>query len=158
MNQDELNKVLAQNDSEAWERSLKDTIQEDAFDLEDWIYVWIYHRLQWPDSDFSLFYTNTILMEASIKGLTIRLKSGDTNKRRWLILSIYKDNPYHPDYEEKAQVSPEEWRFPSVGNPYIDEPNFKVWEQMLFAKLFSTLLIKQKGLEFLIENFRGLSF
>ena len=67
---------------------------------------------------------------------------------------MFQSNPYHPDFWEIVQVSEEEWRFPSIGNPYIDEPIYKVWEKILFAKLLNIALEEHKGLDFLIERSR----
>ena len=70
------------------------------------------------------------------------------------MLTMFENNPYHPDFCEMAQVEEHEWRFPAIGNPYLDEPMYKKWEKILFAKLFNRVFNDLKGLDLLIEHSR----
>ncbi len=155
MNLQNLSQQLSQNNPSAWEHSLKETVYKDLLAINDWLNCWLLCRINWPNTDYSLFYSGTVIIESSLLGTHIQLKSGDKHKRRFLKLILYKDNPYHPDFEATAEIAAHEWRFPSIGNPYIDEPNYKKWEQLVFAKLFHQLLQEHHGMDFFIESIKN---
>ncbi len=150
----ELEQLLADNNSLSWEIAFRDYVQSGKVAVDDWLWQWLWCRLNWPDENFSLFYKGNILLDASLFGVNIIIETGDINQRRYVQIKIYEANPYHPDFLELAQVGEWEWRFPSVGNPYLDEPNYKQWEKLLFCKLTNLILEHKKGLDFLIERTR----
>lgn len=154
MNLQNLVQQLSKEQPSVWEQSLHSTVSKNLISINEWLNCWLLCRIKWPDTDFSLFYSGTKIIDCSLFGIHIQLSSGDKNKIRFLTLTLFKDNPYHPDFETKAEIAAHEWRFPSVGNPYIDEPNYKQWEKMVFAKLFYKLWYVQNGMDFLIENLR----
>lgn len=150
----ELQKLLADNNPASWEIAFRDFVQSSRIAIDDWLWQWLWCRIKWPNKDYSLFYHENILVEAELLGLTVLVKVGDNKQRRYVQVSLFKNNPYHPDFDELIQVSEKAWRFSSIGNPYLDEPNYRWWEKMLFCKLLNIGLEERKGLDFLIEQLR----
>lgn len=150
----ELNKLLKDNNPASWEMAFRDYVESGKTAIDDWIWQWLWARIEWPSTENSLFYHENVLLNATLFGLTIMVQGGDLKKRRYVQITLYKDNPYHPDFSELVQVEEAGWRFASIGNPYIDAPNYEWWEKMLFCELMNTGLEHRKGLDFLIENFR----
>jgi hypothetical protein len=93
-------------------------------------------------------------LDASIFGVQVVVKVGHAAKKRYMQLCCFEGNPYHPSFEAQRAVSDLEWRFPSSGDPFIDDVNYEYWEKLLFCKLFCQVLEKESGLDFLIERAR----
>ncbi|BDS13971.1 hypothetical protein [Aureispira anguillae] len=149
-----LDSLLADTNLASWEVAFRDYVQSGKVAIDDWLWKWLWFRIQWPSEDYSLFYNENTLIKAELFEVAIVVTVGDTNKRRYVQVSFFKENPYHPEFEELVQVEEQEWRFSSIGNPYIDEPNYKQWERLLFCKLINKALEERKGLDFLIEQVR----
>lgn len=150
----ELEDWLSDEKLESWEQSYRDYVLSNKLGIDDWIWQWLWFRIKWPSEEYSLFYKENVLIYAGLFDVTVEVRVGDIDKRRYVQLNIYKTNPYHPDVEVLAQVDESEWRFSSVGNPFIDDENYKNWEKLLFCKLLNRTLEEAKGLDFLIEHFR----
>ena len=150
----DLEKALKDSNPASWELSFRYFVQEGSLSVADWLWEWLYQRINWPDEAFSIFYKGNVLIESQIFGINVLVETGDNKKRRFLTLTMFENNPYHPDFCEMAQVEEQEWRFPAVGNPYLDEPMYKIWEKILLAKLFNKVFHDLKGLDLLIEHSR----
>ncbi|MCH2023726.1 MAG: hypothetical protein MK207_14720 [Saprospiraceae bacterium] len=150
----ELNQLLIDNNPVSWELAFQDFVKAGTVSVDDWFWEWLYLRITWPDEDFSLFCKGNIIVKTQIFGINLLIETGDNNKRRFVQVTMYENNPYHPDFFEIAQVSELEWRFPSSGNPFLDEPKYRLWEKYLFSKLLNYVFIDKKGLDFLIEYSR----
>lgn len=150
----ELEDLLASADSADWERAYQGYVQSGKIAIDDWLLQWLWERVVWPSKDYSIFYPGNVLIKSSLLGVQIQVTLGDVNKRRYVQLKLFKSNPYHPDFLENAEVSEAEWRFPAIGNPFIDQPNYERWEKLLFCKLLNLVLTERKGLERLIEMMR----
>lgn len=145
---------LEKNDPSAWERSFRTTIQRGAVAIDKWLWHWLWYRIEWPDRQYSLFKKGKILLDASIFSAQVVVKVGHHAKKRNIQFCCFEGNPYHPNFEARAEASDLEWRFPSSGNPFIDDKNYEYWEKLLFCKLFYQVLEDEKGLDFLIERAR----
>lgn len=150
----ELEELLQKEDPAHWEAAFRDFVQHGTTPVDDFLWQWLWSRITWTNDDYSLFYNKEPLLKANIFEVTITITVGYENKRRFIEVSLFESNPYHPDFEEIVAVGKHEWRFSSIGNPYIDEPNYKFWEQALFCKLVNIALEERKGLDFLIERSR----
>ncbi|MDC0231169.1 hypothetical protein OAK19_04320 [Aureispira] len=150
----DIDQLLIDNNPASWERAFRDYVKTGNMSVDDWLWQWLYLRIMWPDQDFSLFYKGNILVKTQIFGVNLIVETGDNNKRRFVQVTMYKKNSYHPEFFEVAQVAELEWRFPSSGNPFLDEPKYKIWEKYLFFKLLNYAFIEKKGLDFLIEHSR----
>ncbi len=146
---------LAGTDPAVWEESFRTAVQQEAVAIDDWLWTWLWERIDWQEgASHSLFKSGNVLLDASIFKVRVLVEVGHKAKYRYIHVRLFEGNPYHPDFEEWLEVSQAEWRFPSFGNPYLDEPNYKYWEGMLFCKLLNQVLEEQKGLDFLIERSR----
>lgn len=145
---------LKQTNPASWEDSYRKHVLTGVIGDEEWWYTWLWHRLMLPGKQYSLFNAEQPVIQAEWIGTVIEVQTNYEGKQRFVIMRIFGDNPYHPDMEYYAEVTKEEQRFPSVGNPFIDEPNYRQWEQWLLAKLFHHILDHQKGLSFLIDRYR----
>lgn len=150
----ELEEILQKEDPAYWEAAFRDFVQNGSVSIDDFLWQWLWYRVTWSNGDYSLFYNKKPLLKANLFGVSITITVGDENKRRFIEVSLFENNPYHPDFEEIVAVEQHESRFSSIGNPYIDEPNYKFWEQALFCKLVNIALEERKGLDFLIERSR----
>ena len=148
----ELDKLLKDKDPSSWEIAYRDYVQNGRAAIDDFLWSWIWYRIEWPEVDYSLFNKDNVYIKCNFLGINILVHTGDDNQRRFVRIAMYESNPYHPDFETIEQVSEEAWRFESIGNPFIDRPNYKWWEQMLFCKLLRQGLDDRKGLDFLIEQ------
>ncbi|MFT5647209.1 MAG: hypothetical protein ACI976_001898 [Aureispira sp.] len=149
-----LEKSLQQENPAYWEAAFRDFVQNGSVAIDDFLWQWFWNRITWSNGAYSLFYNKEPLLKANLFGVTITITVGDENKRRFVEVSLFESNPYHPDFEEIVAVKKHESRFSSIGNPYIDEPNYQFWEKALFCKLVNTALEERKGLDFLIERSR----
>lgn len=149
-----LEESLQQKDPAYWEAAFRDFVQNGSVAIDDFLWQWLWNRITWSNEDYSLFYNKEPLLKANLFGVTITITVGDENKRRFVEVSLFESNPYHPDFEEIVAVKKHAARFSSIGNPYIDEPNYQFWEKALFCKLVNTALEERKGLDFLIERSR----
>ena len=109
--------------------------------IDEWIWTWLNNRIKWPSADYSIFKNDTIIIDVEMFRVRLVVETGNFNKRRFIIGKIFTDNPYHPTFQERVDIAEHEWRFSSVGNPFIDEPNYLIWEQLVFAKLFNIIMI-----------------
>jgi hypothetical protein len=150
----DLEKLLIDSNPASWEVAFRDYVQTGKVSVDDWLWEWLWCRMKWPDERFSLFHKGNVVMQTQLFGVNILIESGDIDKRRYVEVKMYEANAYHPDFMELEQVTEMEWRFPSVGNPYLDEPNYIQWEKMLFCKLGNIIFEEKKGLDFLIERSR----
>lgn len=150
----ELEELLQKEDPAHWEAAFRDHVQQGAIPVDVFLWQWLWNRIVWSNDDYSLFYNKEPLVKANIFGITVTIRVGDEKKRRYVEVSLFESNPYHPDFEEIVVVGEHEWRFSSIGNPYLDEPNYKFWEKALFCKLVNIALEERKGLDFLIERSR----
>jgi hypothetical protein len=150
----ELEELLQKEDPAYWEAAFRDFVQNGSVPIDVFIWQWLWYRVTWSNGDYSLFYNKEPLLKANLFGLSISITVGDENKRRFIEMSMFESNPYHPDFEEIVAVKKHAARFSSIGNPYLDEPNYKFWEQALFCKLVNIALEERKGLDFLIERSR----
>jgi len=150
----ELEELLKKENPAHWEAAFRDFVQNGNVAIDDFLWQWLWNRIAWTNDDYSLFYNKEPLLKANIFGVTITITVGDEKKKRFVEVSLFESNPYHPDFEEIVVVGEHEWRFSSIGNPYLDEPNYKFWEQALFCKLVNIALEERKGLDFLIERSR----
>lgn len=150
----ELEKLLQKDDPAHWEVAFRDYVQQGSTSIDKFLWQWLWNRIAWSNDDYSLFYNKEPLVKANIFGVTLTITVGDENKRRYVEVSLFESNPYHPDFEEIVVVGDHEWRFSSIGNPYLDEPNYKFWEKALFCKLVNIALEERKGFDFLIERSR----
>ncbi len=150
----ELEELLQKEDPAHWEVAFRDYVQSGKVAIDNFLWQWLWERVTWSEEAYSLFYNNAPLVKANIFGITVTITVGDQNKRRFVNVSLFESNPYHPDFEEFVIVDDKEWRFSSIGNPYIDEPNYKFWEKALFCKLVNVAFEERKGLDFLIERSR----
>lgn len=148
----EVQQQLSQNNPEIWQQSFEQFVKNGNTTVEDWLWQWLWCRMDWPDTTYSLFQANNLLLFAPIFGVNVRIEVGENNKRRLVLVKLFESNPYHPDFEELVQVEEHEWRFPAVGNPYIDEPNYKQWEVQLFCKLVYTAFGERGGMDFLVKR------
>ncbi|CAA6829103.1 MAG: Unknown protein [uncultured Aureispira sp.] len=149
-----LEELLQKEDPAYWEAAFRDFVQNGTVAIDDFLWQWLWNRITWSNGDYSLFYTKEPLLKASLFGVTITITVGYENKRRFVEVSLFESNPYHPDFEEIVAVKKHAARFPSIGNPYLDGPNYTFWEQALFCKLVNIALEERKGLDFLIERSR----
>lgn len=147
-----LDERLQSNDALAWEQLLRTEVRTGKMNLDDWLRAWLWYRLRWTSEWHSLFRSEPPLMEATLLGLKVVVQGGNVNKRRLLRLMVFDENPYHPDIELEAILGEHEWRFSSIGNPYLDDENYKVWEQLVLCKLMYELLETQKGFDLLMER------
>ncbi len=145
---------LVKEDPGAWEESYRQQVLAGATTDEEWWYTWLWHRMILPEEKHSLFNTEKPIIQAQWMGTKIVVQPNCEGKTRLVMVQIFGDNPYHPDFEYHAAVSEEERRFPSIGNPFIDEPNYKQWEKLLLVKLLNSVLDDQKGLTFIIDRYR----
>lgn len=149
-----LEELLQKEDPAYWEAAFRDFVQNGTVAIDDFLWQWLWNRITWSNGDYSLFYNKEPLLKASLFGVTITITVGDENKRRFVEVSLFESNPYHPDFEEIVAVKKHAARFSSIGNPYLDGPNYTFWEQALFCKLVNIALEERKGLDFLIERSR----
>lgn len=147
-----LQEQLSKNSPAIWEQSFEQFVKNGQVAIEDWLWEWLWYRIIWPETTYSLFHAENMLVAAPIFGLNVLINVGDNNKRRFISVKIFEHNPYHPDFGELVQVEEHEWRFPAIGNPYIDEPNYKEWEKQLFCKLVYTAFGERGGLDFLAKK------
>lgn len=145
---------LGQEDPAWWEESYRKQVLTGTITDEEWWCTWLSHRLTLPSESYSLFNVEKPVIQVNWMGTGVVVQPNSEGKDRLVTMQVFGDNPYHPDFEYDAVVSAEERRFPSVGNPFIDEPNYKQWERWLFAKLLHVILEEQKGLLFLVERYR----
>jgi len=151
---DDLEQLLADNDPSLWELALQDFVRKGKIAIDEFLWKWLWNRVTWPDPEYSIFYNKRQLVNTKFFGTSIEIFTGEKDKRRFAEIRMFESNPYHPDFEEVVFVSENAWRFYSVGNPFIDEPNYEWWEKMLFCKLLNQAFEDRKGLDFLIERSR----
>lgn len=151
---EKLQKLLQDKENASWEIGFRDYVHTGKVAIDDFLWEWLYERIEWPDEDFSIFSKDNIYVQTNFLGVNIVIRTGDENQRRFVHTAMFVSNAYHPDFEVTAQVTEAEWRFPSVGNPYIDAPNYRWWEQLLFCKLLRRTFEDEQGLDFLIEQIR----
>ena len=146
---------LAQDDPTIWEESYQKHVLHGTVDDGDWVNQWLWSRMTLPEQPYSLFNTPLPIVEAKCFETDVVVHAIARGKDRLVELQVFGSNPYQPDFHGIAEVAPEERRFPSVGNPFIDEPNYKLWERWLLAKLLNEILEAQEGRAFLIDRFRS---
>ncbi|MCP4438103.1 MAG: hypothetical protein GY810_04095 [Aureispira sp.] len=146
-----LAEYLKVKDPGQWESSYREHVQRGEVAIDDWVWWWLWHQINWPGKDFSVFHQG-VITEIKLMDINIRLVLGHENKMRFVELIVYSQNEYHPDFHHKQLVDPEQWRFPSIGNPAVDKPNYRWWEEYLFCKLYSQILIDHNGLDHIIEQ------
>lgn len=145
---------LEKKEASAWEQSFRTVVQGGEVSVDAWLWHWLWQRIDWPERQHSLFKAGNVLLDAVIFKVRVLVEVGHQSKFRYIHVRLFEGNPYHPDFEEWLEVSKQEWRFPSFGNPFLDEENYEFWEKMLFCKLFNQALEEKKGLDFLIERSR----
>ncbi|MGH1336542.1 MAG: hypothetical protein ACRBFS_10470 [Aureispira sp.] len=145
---------LEKTEPSAWEQSFRTAVQQGEVAIDDWLWHWLWKRIDWPERQHSLFKAGNVLLDAVIFEVRVLVEVGHQSKFRYIHVRLFEGNPYHPDFEEWLEVSKQERRFPSFGNPFLDEENYEFWEKMLFCKLFNQALEEKKGLDFLIERSR----
>jgi hypothetical protein len=146
--------LIKDTDPSSWEVGFRDFVQSGKVAVDNFLWSWIWHRIDWPEVDYSLFHNENIYIKSAFLGINVLVKTGDNKHRRFVHVALFESNPYHPDFEEVVQVEETQWRFPSIGNPFIDQPNYKWWEKMLFCKLLHQALADRGGMDFLIEQIR----
>lgn len=149
-----LQTLLQDNQPASWEIGFQEYVRTGRVAIDDFLWEWLYERIEWPDKEYSIFNKDNIYVQTNFLGVNITIRTGDIRQRRFVHTAMFVSNAYHPDFEVTAQVEENKWRFPSVGNPFIDEPNYRWWEQMLFCKLLRQTFEDHKGLDFLIEHIR----
>lgn len=146
-----LEELLVSTKRVDWEMAHLHFVVSGKVSIDEWLWHWLVNRIQWPSSDYSIFRNDTVIIDVAMFGVHLQVETGNFNKRRFLIVKMFTGNPYHPDFQERIDIAEHEWRFSSIGNPFIDEPNYIVWEQLVFAKLLNEGMDKRKGLDLLIE-------
>jgi hypothetical protein len=143
---------LASDDQGLWEQAYLNYVAAGKVAVDEWILEWLKNRIKLPASkDYSLFSPNELINEA-LMGVKIKLIVFSKVKDRILRLEVYRSGDYHPYYEISHSPDALNSRFESIGNPIIDTPNYRCWEEYLFYKLFSEILFDEGGLDAIIEG------
>lgn len=150
---EELEQMMSSKDPASWEQAYLDLVESGKVGIDEWILSWLWHRVEWPGKDYSIFRGADFIV-TSILRVNIVIRAGFKQKIRHAEVIIYTSNREQPDFYEFNAVGDDEWRFPSIGNPYLDEINYRWWEQYLLCKLIAEILIEKKGLDMLIESVR----
>jgi len=146
-----LEELLGSNKRADWEMAHLHFVVNGRVGIDEWIWSWLYHRIQWTSEDYSVFRNETVLIDVAMFGVHLQVETGNFNKRRFVVVKMFEGNPYHPEFQERIDIEEHEWRFSSIGNPFIDQPNYTLWEQLVFAKLLNRAMEERKGLDLLIE-------
>lgn len=146
---------LSQQDPGVWEHSYRAHVLQGNIADEVWIETWLEQRMTMPSKQYSIFNSALPIIEAQWLETHLLVEANAEGKERLVNVQIFGQNPYQPDFQATIPVANHERRFYSIGNPFIDEPNYRLWEELLFAKLLSAALYEEKGLDFLINRWRN---
>lgn len=146
-----LEEYLKVKDPSLWEESYRAHVQSGRVAIDNWVLWLLWYQIDWPGVEYSVFYQG-VITQIKLMDIHINVNIGHEEKMRFVELTVYSQNEYHPDFQHKQLVSEETWRFPSIGNPTIDKPNYRWWEEYLFCKLYSLILFEFGGLDHLIEQ------
>lgn len=145
---------IESNDPSLWEQIYMEFVSKGQVSIDEWILDWMWARIQLPESeDYSIFSPNKI-MEANLMGVKVELSTLHQKKVRYVRLALSQHGSLHPDFECYHQPDEENKRFESVGNPTIDTPNYRWWEEFLFFKLTHEILFDQAGVDAFVELLR----
>lgn len=149
-----LQEYMASDDAALWEEAYHKFISAGLSGIDEWLLFWLNYRIKLPVSlDYSIFKANEPL-DAVLMGIRTKLSLFHLGKERILRAELYRQGDYHPYFEcEKCPDSLNK-RFESVGNPMIDKPNYRKWEEFLFYKLLSEILFDENCLDAFIEGIR----
>ena len=104
---EDINKLLADKEASSWEIAYRDYVQSGRVAIDDFLWTWIWNRLNWPEGDYSLFHADNTYIQCNFLGINILVVVGDAKQRRFVRLMMYESNPYHPDFDEMMQVKQE---------------------------------------------------
>ncbi len=142
------------NDPGLWEQLYMEFVTKGIVNIDQWILDWMWARTQLPESqDYSIFSPHKVI-DAALVGVKVELMTMHQKKVRYVRLALSQSGSLHPDFEYVHQPDSLNQRFESVGNPFIDTPNYRWWEEYLFFKLSSEILFDHGGLDAFVELLR----
>ena len=147
-------KWLITDDAAYWEKIYYDYILNASIDFEEWIFQWFWSNLKLPTSkEFSIFSPN-IPVNKNLMKVRIELNCFHQGKTRYLNMSCFNENEFYPYFEYTQSPDTTNIRFESVGNPIVDSINYRLWEEFLFFKLLSEILIEHGGIAAVASGIR----
>jgi hypothetical protein len=154
MDLSEYHKYLSSSKPELWEQAYLSYVAQGKVSIDEWVLDWLWYRIQMPDTkEYSIFTPQNIIY-ANLMGIQVGLIVYHQSKERFVELQLFKSGDFHPYFEFANKADAQNNRFESVGNPIIDTPNYRWWEEYLFFKLTSEILFEHKGLDAIIEGVR----
>ena len=145
---------LESDDPSMWEQLYMQYVSRGQLSIDDWIMDWMWARMELPESkDYSIFSPHKVI-DANLIGVKVELSTLHQKKVRYVRLALSQHGSLHPDFEYYHQPDELNKRFESVGNPFIDTPNYRWWEEYLFYGLTSEILFKYGGLDAFVELLR----
>jgi hypothetical protein len=145
---------LESDDPSLWEQLYVEFVSRGRVSIDEWILDWMWERISLPESeDYSIFSPNKVI-DANLMGVKVELSTLHQKKVRYVRLALSQHGSLHPDFEYFHQPNETNKRFESVGNPFIDTPNYRWWEEYLFFSLTSEILFQHGGLDAFVELLR----
>lgn len=142
---------LASEDQANWEEAYLKYVNRGQLGIDDLVLDWLWHRIQFPESKEYSIFSPHLMVDAALVNVQLKLGSFHQDKVRYVRMEVFNQGSLHPDFEVTAVPESQDKRFPSVGNPFIDEPNYRWWEEYLFFKLTAKALHDLGGLDAIIE-------
>jgi hypothetical protein len=140
--------------AEYWEKAYFEFVCNGSVGIDEWILHWFWNNIKFPKSkEYSIFSPN-IFINSTLLNVKIQLSSFHQGKNRYLKMSCLNNSDYYPFFE--FNHSPDEMnnRFESVGNPMIDNINYRSWEEYLVYKLLTEILFENGGMDAIVEGIR----
>ncbi len=134
-----------------WEESYLSYVTSGQVGIDEWVLDWIANRFCFPESqEYSIFSPN-VLIDNALLNVRFLVNTRHQGRNRYLYVAILQTGDLHPTFEYLTEPNPENQRFESVGNPLIDTPNYRIWEEYLACSLLAEALFEQKALDAFIE-------
>src|SRR5690606_4950322 len=120
---------LASDDPALWEQTYLHYVTRGVVSIDEYVLDWLSHRVELPASkEYSIFSPN-VLVDTALLNVRVKLGTQSQGKTRYVYMMVWTDGELHPGFEYLHEPDEENKRFESIGNPFIDGPNYRIWEE-----------------------------
>lgn len=145
--------ILSDN-PEIWEKAYYEFVKEGLVGIDEWILLWFWNNIKIAESrDYSIFSPN-IAIDKNLLSVHIKLGCFHQNKSRFVRICCWSNEEIYPYFDITQEPDKMNMRFESMGNPFIDNVNYRNWEEYLLFKMIAEILIEKGGINAIAEGIR----
>lgn len=143
--------LLESDDAASWEQAYLTYVTNGKVNIDEYVLDWIMARFQIPESEEYSIFTPHIIVDGALLNVRIKIETQYQGKSRFVQVLVWTRGELNPGFECLHEPDAANSRFESIGNPQIDTPNYRKWEEYLLVKLSHEVLFEKGGLDAIIE-------